>query len=263
MKQNNKWNAQLYDDKMDFVADYGKDIVSLLDPEAGENIIDLGCGTGDLTSNIAQSGANVVGLDASLDMLEEASRKYPQLTFQQADARNFNFSPLQDAVFSNAALHWIKTPEPVISSVYQNLKPGGRFVAELGGKGNVHSLIQGLIEVLENEYQVNTRDAHQRIPWYFPSIGEYTALLESTGFRVTFAQHFDRPTVLPDEENGLNHWLASFSGDFFPEFSNEDRENIYEKVKKKVRYPLFNGKEWVADYKRLRIVALKESHTFT
>lgn len=261
MKQNNKWNAQLYDDKMDFVAEYGKDIVRLLEPEAGENIIDLGCGTGNLTNSIAKSGANVVGLDASLDMLEEAVRKYPEITFQQADATDFSLSSLQDAVFSNATLHWIKTPEPVIASVYQNLKPGGRFVAELGGKGNVYSLIEGITEILEKEYDLKPKAANQRIPWYFPSIAEYTALLESAGFRVMFAQHFDRPTVLPDGENGLNHWLASFSGDFFPEFSKENLENIYEKVKEKVHPKLFNGKEWIADYKRLRIVAVKENHT--
>lgn len=259
-QKDNTWDANLYDNKMSYVADYGKDIVDLLKPIAGENIIDLGCGTGDLTNSISKSGANPVGFDASWDMLQAAADKYPHLSFQHADARTFKSSTAQDAVFSNAALHWIKSPQPVITSVYQSLKVGGRFVAEMGGKGNVHILIQGISEVLQKDYGLQEIEIRERIPWYFPSIAEYTALLEQAGFRVTFAQHFDRPTVLPDGEEGLNHWLASFSGDFFPEFFPAEKEDIYAKVKEQIRHAIFKENKWIADYKRLRVVAFKEGN---
>lgn len=257
-QKNDTWNANLYDRKMSYVANYGKNIVDLLKPLAGEKIVDLGCGTGDLTNEISKSGADPVGLDASRGMLQAAADKYPHLSFQQADARHFKVGTYQDAVFSNAALHWIKSPQPVITSVYQNLRTGGRFIAEMGGKGNVQMLIQGMSEILQKDYGLHETDIKERIPWYFPSIAEYTALLEEAGFRVTFAQHFDRPTVLPEGEDGLNHWLASFSGDFFPEFSPAEKEDIYSKVKEQVRPAIFKENKWVADYKRLRIVAFKK-----
>src|SRR5699024_6380571 len=261
--KNDTWDANLYDRKMSYVADYGKDIVDVLKRQAGEKIVDLGCGTGDLTNSISKSGADTLGIDAALWMLQAAAEKYPHLSFQHADARHFKVETYEDAVFSNAALHWIKFPQPVISSVYQSLKTGGRFVAEMGGKGNVQILIQGMSEVLQKDYGLHETEIRKRIPWYFPSIAEYTALLEEVGFRVTFAQHFDRPTVLPDGEDGLNHWLASFSGDFFPEFSSEEKEDIYEKVKEQVRHALFKENKWEADYKRLRIVAFKEGNNHT
>jgi trans-aconitate methyltransferase len=130
------WNAKLYDDKHGFVSKYGEDLLGWLDPVNGERILDVGCGTGQLAAQIAQHGAKVTGFDYSAQMIEKARAAYPEIPFDIMDARNFHYDQPFDALFSNAALHWINEPEAVIGSMYRALKPGGRLVIEMGGKGN-------------------------------------------------------------------------------------------------------------------------------
>src|SRR5258707_4644091 len=130
------WNVSLYDQKHAFVFEYGKGVISLLEPKAGETILDLGCGTGHLAKSIADAGARVVGMDSSASMVEAAQTAYPDIEFLVADARNFSFPTRFDAVFSNATLHWVPEAESVVQCIARALKPGGRFVTEFGGKGN-------------------------------------------------------------------------------------------------------------------------------
>jgi trans-aconitate methyltransferase len=255
MSSVNVWNADLYDDKLSFVSSYGKGVVELLQPQKGEKILDLGCGTGDLTYEISKSGAIVTGSDFSGEMIEKARKKYPQIPFIVANGETFRTNEKYDAVFSNAALHWMKQATKVVESVELVLNPGGRFVAEFGGQGNVQTVIRGITEVLSQEYGMNVAE---RNPWYFPSIGEYSTILEQYGFRVSYAHHFDRPTPLTDGEKGLNHWLDSFADDFFPEFPKEEKIVIYEKIKNKIQSTLYKDGIWEADYKRIRIVAIKK-----
>src|SRR5579871_2784441 len=132
-----KWNASLYDDKHNFVFKYGEDVVQLLAPGQGERILDIGCGTGYLTSLIAQAGARVVGIDNSNSMVQKAQAVYPDLDFRLMSASDFHFNDPFDAIFSNATLHWVLEKEKAIDCIYHNLKPGGRLVLEMGGKGNV------------------------------------------------------------------------------------------------------------------------------
>lgn len=254
MSSLNTWDANLYDNKLGYVSNLGKEVIELLNPQKGEKILDLGCGTGDLTYEISKLGANVMGIDLSSTMIEEAKKKYPNIKFAIDNGETMRTNETFDAVFSNAALHWMKQASKVVESVALALRPGGRFVAEFGGKGNVETIIKGITDVL-NEYGINLKD---RNPWYFPSIGEYCSLLEKYGFRVFYANHFDRPTPLEDKENGLNHWLDSFADDFFPEFNQDQRLKFYEKIKEKTRPSLYKEGIWVADYKRIRIVAVKE-----
>jgi trans-aconitate methyltransferase len=251
----NVWNADLYDDKLSFVSNFGKGVVELLHPQKGERILDLGCGTGDLTYVISKSGANVTGSDFSEEMIEKARRKYPEIPFVIENGEDFQTDEKYDAIFSNAALHWMKQADKVVESVQLALNPGGRFVAEFGGEGNVQTVIRGIIETLSQDYGM---DVEERNPWYFPSIGQYSTLLEEHGFRVSYAHHFDRPTSLADGEKGLNHWLDSFADDFFPEFSKEEKMKIYEKIKNKIKTNLYKDDTWIADYKRIRIVAIKK-----
>jgi len=129
------WNPEFYDARHSFVWQRGADLIDLLDPQTEERILDLGCGTGHLTAQIAARGAEVMGIDSSAEMIEEARKHYPALEFRVADARDFSLGQPVDAVFSNAALHWIQPAERVVSCVWKALKPGGRFVAEFGGKG--------------------------------------------------------------------------------------------------------------------------------
>lgn len=255
MSSTHQWNAKLYDDKMNFVSAYGKGVVEWLSPLPGERILDLGCGTGDLSAQLAQAGANVTGIDFSSGMIAAARQKYPQIAFFVADAHTYQSAETYDAVFSNAALHWMKKPREVIRTVWHALAPGGRFVAEFGGKGNCEHVVQAL-RIALNRRKLS---ADERSPWYFPTVGEYTTLLEEQGFRVTLASHFDRPTTLPDGDRGLRHWLDSFCSPFFSGLSAQEIEAVCEEVTELARPVLFQDGSWVVDYKRIRIIAYKEA----
>jgi trans-aconitate methyltransferase len=250
---NNQWNAELYEDKHSFVWQYGSDLITILSPQSGERILDLGCGTGQLTNQIAQLGAEVIGIDRDASMIEQAKANYPQLNFQVADGTNFSFTESFDAVFSNAALHWIKPPEAVIRCIWQVLKPGGRLIAEFGGKGNVEQIIQAIKTVVqEQDYQLQTEFS----PWYFPGIAEYATLLEHQGFIVTDASLFERPTKLEGEQ-GLANWLTMFASSLLSIFPSETQQEIITEIEVKLRPILYQNQAWFADYKRIRIVALK------
>jgi ubiquinone/menaquinone biosynthesis C-methylase UbiE len=250
----NDWNAHLYDEKLGFVSEMGKALIDLLAPQKGEKILDLGCGTGDLAYQIARSGAIVTGMDASETMIEQARHKYPEITFIVGDGETFRTADRFDAVFSNAALHWMKRAPLVAESVSRALRPGGRFIAEFGGKGNVGHIAEMVEEVLAKHYSIN---ASGRNPWYFPSIGEYASLLERHDFRVAFAAHFDRPTPLPDGENGLYHWLDICAGTFFQGMSQQLKEEAYLTIKEELKPNLYQNGLWTADYKRIRVAAVK------
>ncbi|QGQ96490.1 class I SAM-dependent methyltransferase [Paenibacillus psychroresistens] len=256
MSSIHKWQPELYDNKLGFVSQFGKGVVELLNPQSGERILDLGCGTGDLSSEISKCGAKVVGMDLSATMIEQAKRKYPDIDFVIGNAEEFEFKHSFDAVFSNASLHWIKNAAKVISCVKNALAKDGRFVVEFGGKGNVEKIVEAISKILARDYGI---DASAFNPWYFPSIGEYSNLLEQMGFRVTYAVHFDRSTKLEDGENGLNIWLAGLAADeFFKGFSESERTDIFNKVSDLAKKDLFIDGIWYADYKRLRIVAWNE-----
>lgn len=254
MSANHVWKTELYDNKLGFVSKFGKDVIELLNPTRGEKILDLGCGTGDLAYEISKKGATVTGMDLSTEMIEKARKKYSDINFINGDAENFQLDESFDAVFSNAALHWMKNAEKVVKCVWNVLKKGGRFVAEFGGHGNVETVIKAISEVLYENYGI---DAGQRNPWFFPSIAEYSSLLEQQGFRVTYAVHFDRPTKMEDGENGLNHWLTGFANVFFKEIAEEEKQVVFEKIATKVRKDLFRNGSWYLDYKRIRMKAIK------
>ncbi|KQO18430.1 class I SAM-dependent methyltransferase [Paenibacillus sp. Leaf72] len=254
MSSNQVWQSDHYDRNLGFVSELGKDVVRLLNPMKDEKIFDLGCGTGDLAHEISQAGAHVTGMDLSEAMIEQAQHKYPKIQFFVGDGEHFTVNSTFDAVFSNAALHWMKNPGAVLTGVWNSLSPGGRFVAEFGGKGNVETIVQAIGEVLHEEFGM---DAGKLNPWYFPSIAEYSALLEQQGFRVTYAAHFDRPTKIKDNEQGLNHWLRGFADNFFKALFEEERTAVCSKIAAKARNELFHDGSWYADYKRLRVMAIK------
>src|SRR5262249_26107528 len=159
-----------------FVWKHGAALIDLLAPRPGERILDLGCGTGHLTAQIAAAGTDVLGIDSSAEMVGEAQRLYPHVRFEVADARDFAFDTAFDAVCSNAVLHWIKEPEKVMTCVRRALGPLGRFVVEFGGRGNVGAIIAGLTTAA----QAIGLGAWQH-PWYYPGIAEYASLLERAG----------------------------------------------------------------------------------
>ncbi len=228
-----RWDPGEYDATHHYVTDYGRSLVDLLAPQAGERILDLGCGTGHLTQQIAERGAVVAGIDSSPEMIAQARQNYPKLRFELADATKYVAAEPFDAVFSNAALHWIQPPAAVVESMAAALKPGARLVVEFGGKGNIAFVVEAA--------GVNR--------WYFPSIGEYAALLEANGIEVTSAVLFDRPTMV-EGESGLRDWLGMFFKPPLPE------EKIRE-MERQLRPQLFKGSGWAIDYRRLRIVGNK------
>lgn len=248
-----KWDAGLYDAKHSFVWEKAKVVVKLLAAQSGERILDLGCGTGTLTAEIAARGSQVIGVDRSSEMIKEACKKFPELRFEVCDARSLTFSEEFDAVFSNAALHWIPEAARVVEGVSRALRPGGRFVAEFGGKGNVRNVVQALEAAL----------AHQGIPadganpWYYPSIAEYATLLETHGLEVHEAVWFERPTRLEDGERGLATWVTMFCGSFTERVPEARRQDFLRAVENAARPALWKSDHWELDYRRLRIAARK------
>lgn len=250
----NNWNAALYEDKHAFVWQYGEDLLQLLNPKQKERILDLGCGTGQLTEKIATSGAVVMGIDNAPAMIEKAKQNYLHLRFDVADGRNFQVEQPLDAVFSNAALHWIKEPDAVIRSVHQALKPKGRFVAEFGGKGNVQIITTALESALE---QIAIPQPQALNPWYFPSIGEYATRLEKYGFDVNYAVLFARPTPLADADAGMANWIKMFASAYLTQLSHQQQMQVINTVEESLKPTHYREKTWMADYCRIRILAVK------
>lgn len=248
-----QWNADSYVRKHAFVFEYGTGLVELLAPQPGELVLDLGCGSGELTREIASRGATVVGLDASADMLAKARQQFPALDFRLGDATRFELPEHFDAIFSNATLHWVTDATAASRQMYRHLKPGGRLVAELGGLGNVGRIVGAVLGQLQARGYGLARAGW----WYFPSVGEYAALLERAGFRVRLAQHYDRATALVDPETGLTDWIEQFGAQFFAGVSPPDKAAVLAAVDTELRPALFRDGQWFADYKRLRIVAEK------
>ena len=249
-----EWNANLYDAKHDFVWKYGSDVVSLLDPRAGECILDLGCGTGHLTARISEFGAQVTGVDRSAEMVAAARLAYPNLKFEISDARKLQFRDEFDAVFSNATLHWIHEPELVLQGIWKALRTGGRFVAELGGKGNIRAMQDAFDAALVDLGAANPGEVQ---PWYYPSVSEYSMLAEKAGFEVRLIKLFDRPTVLADGPAGMRNWIIMFGADYLTKAGESRREEFLGKVEEILRPKLFRDGQWWADYRRLRLVAHK------
>ncbi len=246
------WNASLYDQKYAFVFNYGESLVNILAPQAGERILDLGCGTGHLTAQIAAAGAQVIGVDKSATMIATAQQNYPEIEFHVMDATELSFPTPFDAIFSNATLHWIPQAEQAVISMARVLKPGGRLVAEMGGYGNVATLIHAVQEAARSVANLEISSG-----WYFPTIGTYASLLEKHSFEVQNASLFDRPTTL-EGEDGLRNWIQMFGPQMLQQIPPELYNEVIAKADAIARPQLFHDQQWVADYRRLRITAVKQ-----
>jgi trans-aconitate methyltransferase len=245
------WNPELYDDCASFVSELASDLVLWLRPNPGEHILDLGCGTGTLTAQIARLGAHVTGVDSSPDMIAAAREKYAELRFEVADGQALAFNAEFDAVFSNAALHWMRHADSVVRGVERALRPGGRFIAEFGAAGNVATVARAVREIL-TEWGI---DPEPYVGWYFPRPGQYAALLEAHGLVVREMRYFERPTPIAGDA-GLATWLSMFQGRLREERGDRFAE-LCEKVSHRCRAALFRDGQWVLDYVRLRVVATK------
>ncbi|MED7788004.1 class I SAM-dependent methyltransferase [Francisella sp. 19X1-34] len=251
MSKNNLWQPKSYNSTGKFVTEYGNDVVKLLNPSKGENILDLGCGTGELTNEIKNKGVQTTGVDISENMLEKAKQNYPDIEFKQMDAQqSLNFDKGSfDAVFSNAALHWMTNPVAVIKNINNILKKDGRFVFEMGGKGNIKEVLFSL-DTTAKKYNIKDFD----ICNFYPSISEYSSLLEENGFTVKYMILFERPSLLKGKD-GFKDWVRTFRVNLLDQIDNVDEFlNDAESLAYK---SLFKNNNWYADYVRLRGVAIK------
>jgi trans-aconitate 2-methyltransferase len=249
------WNPAHYERGFSFVWQYGEELIGLLAPKAGERILDLGCGTGQLTAEIAKSGASVIGIDRSAEMIAHARDHYPEQRFEIADAAQFSSAEPFDAVFSNASLHWMKNAAEVVSAIARALRSGGRLVAEFGGKGNVESLVRECAAAWTET--VGGAPGPELNPWYFPNVSEYAGLLEKRGLEVQYAALFDRPTPLEGGAEGLRGFLNMFLPGPLEAISTESRNAFLNRLEERLRPERFMNGRWVLDYRRLRVVAVK------
>lgn len=253
MSTEQTWDPASYARNARFVSDLGSPVVDLLAPKPGERILDLGCGDGVLTKKLADLGCEVVAVDSSVAQVE-AARKL-SLNASVMSGEELPFNEEFDAVFSNAVLHWIKSADVMLAGVHRSLKPGGRFVAECGGHGCVQKIRTALVQALDRR----GLDGEARVPWYFPTPGDYATRLERAGFRVDSIALIPRPTPLPGDIIG---WLETFALNFFQGFSDEERSDYLREVRMVLESQLrdANG-TWVADYVRLRFAATKACGT--
>jgi trans-aconitate methyltransferase len=242
------WNAAEYAQQGRFVADLAGEVFDLLAPQSGESILDLGCGDGALTEKIAAAGAQVIGVDISRSMIESARRR--GLDARLMSGEGLAFDNEFDAVFSNAALHWMHNQERVLTGVHRALKPGGRFVAEMGGHGNIAAIRVAMAAVLR-EYGLDTYLLDNN---FFPTPEQYRGKLEAVGFTVEEIALIPRPTPLPG--SGMRGWLVTFRKGLLEHLPEEQREPAIDKTVALLR-PVLQTEtgSWTADYVRLRFRA--------
>jgi trans-aconitate methyltransferase len=242
-----RWDPRSYAENARFVAELGQPVVELLAPKPGERILDLGCGDGALTEKLAALGCAVVGVDASPEQVAAAQAR--GLDARVMDGQGLAFEAEFDAVFSNAALHWMKQPDRVIAGVARALKSGGRFVGEMGGAGNVAHIAGALAAALER------RGLAPELPWYFPGVEEYRARLEAGGFAVEEITLFPRPTPLPGD---IGAWIETFCAGSLARLEGTERAPFLSELREALRPHLQQPDGgWIADYVRLRFAAIK------
>ncbi len=249
---NISWDAGRYSSGFSFVHEYGSQMIDMIEQPA-ETVIDLGCGSGALTAELARRGFRTIGIDSSPEMLAQARQSYPDISFIEDDATRFTVREKVDAVFSNAVFHWIDKDRQcaMLSAVAAALKDGGQLVFEMGGRGNnaiIHSTLSEAFARHGYGY---------RMPFYFPSIREYATLLEEAGMEPVYAVLFPRMTPL-NGEDGLRDWINMFLKTPLGEIRDEnERTAVIEEAVDGMRSSLLAGGRWYADYVRLRMKAIR------
>ena len=255
-KTGQTWNTEAYAANGRFVANLASGVVALLNSQPGEEILDLGCGDGALTEELAATGAIVVGVDSSPTMLAAARKR--NLHVEHHDATALPYNHQFDAVFSNAALHWItgiSGQQAMLAGVHRALRPGGRFVAEMGGHGNIAAIRTALQATLA-PFHI---DAEAAAASFYPSPAIYRRLLETSGFTIQSIDLIPRPTPLP---NGMESWLNTFRNGVLDQLNPVDRAQAIANTVALLEPTLRDADgKWTADYVRLRFHATANNET--
>lgn len=243
------WDPQAYERNGAFVHELGRGVLEWLNAQKGEFILDLGCGDGHLTKRVAATGAHVLGVDASVDMV--ASARERGVEAEQANAESLPFHDATfDAVFSNAALHWVGDQDSMMAQVCRVLKPGGRFVAEMGGHGNIAAIRVALMAVLDRHGFGDREDGVN----YYPTAESYAKRLARHGFRVEQMAMIPRPTKLA--ESGMEGWLRTFRRGVLDGLPEDMRAAVIKETAELLAPALRDeAGNWIADYVRLRFIA--------
>jgi trans-aconitate methyltransferase len=245
------WDADDYARTAGFVPRLGAPLVDRLDPRPGKLVLDVGCGDGGLTESLAARGAAVVAIDSSPEMVAAARAR--GLDARLADIEALELPERFDAAFSNAVLHWVRDHDAAASAVARHLKPGGRFVGELGGHGNVAAIVTAILAVLDR----HGIDGLALNPWHFPTPAAFGAALERAGFRVEDIALVPRPTPL---DAGMAAWLGTFAGAFLRAFPEDAREAVVREIESLLASSLRDERgQWTADYVRLRFTAVRSA----
>jgi SAM-dependent methyltransferase len=249
MSSTQTWDPERYSRNARFVTDLGMPVVELLAPQRGERILDLGCGDGVLAAKLMEMGCQVVAVDAS-EMQVAAAHKLG-VDARVMDGEALPFRNEFDAVFSNAALHWMLRPNDVLAGIWRALRCGGRFVAEMGGHGCVETIKTALVEALK----CRGIDGESLVPWYFPTIEDYSARLRKAGFVISYISLFPRPTPLPGD---ITSWLETFGENLLRPLPISEKPAFLAEVREALRPKLWDATgNWTADYVRLRFAAQK------
>ena len=245
-----KWDPKGYDEHADYVYTLGEPLIALLSPEEGEKVLDLGCGHGELAMRVSELGCELTGVDSSPEMVEASIAN--GINTILGDARDLSFDNEFDGIISNAAIHWMSDIDQVLDGCYRALKIGGRFVGEFGGEGNVGKILLATSEYFESHPELG----EFVMPWYFPSLDEFSYELENAGFFIEYIELFERPTVLP---TGIKGWLLTFFHGLMSNFTDKQKDEFLSNISEMLKPHLYNEatSKWHADYVRLRFKALK------
>lgn len=246
-----QWDAQKYNETHDFISKYGENLLNLFSQEA-QTVLDVGCGTGELTNKIAQKGYLVTGIDVSDTMLQKAQESYPELVFYKEDilcpSEKLNS---YDVVFSNAVFHWIKDQATLIHNIYQLLNQNGQLVCEFGAVGNVGKIRTAFHQELQAiGFSLNE-------PFCFTSAQDYRKLLEKNHLEPLEIIEYERPTILKNGKAGLREWMCQFYPSELKLLTTSQKETVLANLEKSLFNELWKTDHWEADYRRLKIQAVK------
>lgn len=244
-----QWNSLLYDKNHHFVSQYGCELLKYIPQNTQQTILDLGCGTGDLTYELSKLCQKVVGIDSSLEMIKRAKEKFPNIDFRVCEGLSMSFREEFDIVFSNAVFHWINNHNLLLKNIAKALKSKGILICEFGALGN--------IETIENAFKlaINQEGFAYKMKFNFADSNSFSKLLTQNHFEILKLSKFDRPTPLKDNEKGLRIWLKQFFHSQLDEIPTQIQEKIFDEVERLTKDKLYQGGVWTLDYKRLRVLA--------